>query len=184
MTIEEIKQKYGDPNKGYYINCGMCPLDGLRKCPPRCLGYEDTWKLIQKELGHEHDGCCDCLYEDKLPTQYPCCVCKGTTLPSSEEYETRPDMYEPLEIEHEPIIEVDMVNHPPHYTNGGMEAIDEMIIVFGVKAVMDFCLCNVWKYRKRALHKNQQEDLDKADWYMAKYKELENKLNVGTVQLP
>ena len=66
----------------------------------------------------------------------------------------------------------DMVNHPPHYTQDGIECIDEMIMVFGEATVMDFCLCNVWKYRKRALLKNGQEDLDKANWYMKKYKEL------------
>lgn len=65
----------------------------------------------------------------------------------------------------------DVVNHPSHYTTG-MECIDEMILVFGEAIVADFCLCNVWKYRKRALHKNGREDLDKADWYMNKYKEL------------
>ena len=75
-------------------------------------------------------------------------------------------MPEPKEQDNDP------VNHPSHYTNGGMECIDEMILVFGKAAVMNFCLCNVWKYRKRALHKNGQEDLDKADWYMNKFKEL------------
>ena len=68
----------------------------------------------------------------------------------------------------------DLVNHPSHYTTG-MECIDEMVLVFGEATVADFCLCNVWKYRKRALHKNGQEDLDKADWYMNKFKELVNK---------
>lgn len=66
----------------------------------------------------------------------------------------------------------DMVNHPDHYTQGGMECIDEMLLVFGKEAVKHFCLCNVWKYRKRALFKNKEEDLEKADWYMNKYKEL------------
>ena len=66
----------------------------------------------------------------------------------------------------------DNVNHPSHYTQGGMECIDEMVVVFGKEAVKNFCLCNVWKYRKRALFKNGQEDLDKSDWYMKKYKEL------------
>lgn len=66
----------------------------------------------------------------------------------------------------------DMVNHPDHYTQGGMECIDEMQLVFGTEAVKHFCLCNVWKYRKRALFKNKEEDLDKADWYMNKFKEL------------
>lgn len=66
---------------------------------------------------------------------------------------------------------VDMVNRPPHYTHG-MECIDEMIQVFGVASVMNFCICNAWKYRKRAMYKNGQEDMDKADWYIKKYVEL------------
>lgn len=69
--------------------------------------------------------------------------------------------------------EVDMVNRPPHYNReGGMESIDEMVLVFGKEAVKNFCLCNVWKYRYRAADKNGQEDLKKSDWYMRKYKEL------------
>ena len=67
----------------------------------------------------------------------------------------------------------DMINHPTHYTNGSMECIDEMRMIFGNEAVMNFCLCNAWKYRYRALHKNGEEDLKKADWYIAKYKELQ-----------
>ena len=66
----------------------------------------------------------------------------------------------------------DPVNHPSHYTQGGMECIDEMVMLFGTEAVMHFCVCNAWKYRKRAMFKNGQEDLDKADWYLNKYKEL------------
>lgn len=68
-------------------------------------------------------------------------------------------------------VQDDSVNHPSHYTQG-MEAIDEMIYVFGKETVAHFCLCNVWKYRKRALHKNGLEDLQKSDWYMQKYWEL------------
>ena len=66
---------------------------------------------------------------------------------------------------------MEKVNHPDHY-NRGMECIDEMIAVFGIEAVKNFCICNVWKYRYRASDKNGQEDLDKADWYMKKYVEL------------
>lgn len=71
----------------------------------------------------------------------------------------------------------DPVNHPSHYCQeGSMECIDEMVAVFGKEAVMNFCLCNVWKYRKRALHKNGEEDLKKSDWYMNKYVELKGEL--------
>lgn len=66
----------------------------------------------------------------------------------------------------------DVVNHPNHYCQGGHECIDEMLLVFGVEAVKHFCLLNVWKYRKRALFKNGQQDIEKSDWYMNKYFEL------------
>ena len=65
------------------------------------------------------------------------------------------------------------VNHPKHYNReGGMECIEEMLLIFGREAVKHFCLCNAWKYRYRASDKNGAEDLNKSDWYLAKYKEL------------
>jgi hypothetical protein len=66
----------------------------------------------------------------------------------------------------------DVVNHPNHYTNGGMECIDEMILIFGKEATAHFCLLNAWKYRRRAVFKNGEQDIDKSHWYVAKYKEL------------
>lgn len=71
----------------------------------------------------------------------------------------------------------DVVNHPNHYTNRKIECIDEMIQVFGKQVVMDFCLCNVWKYRYRAFAKNGQEDIAKSDWYMEKYLELKEEID-------
>lgn len=72
--------------------------------------------------------------------------------------------------------EPDYVNHPPHYTrDGAMECIDEMILIFGEERVMNYCLCNAWKYRYRAADKNGEEDIKKSDWYMRKYKELHDK---------
>lgn len=65
------------------------------------------------------------------------------------------------------------VDHPSHYNRpDAMEAIDEMILIFGKEAVKNFCLCNIWKYRYRAADKNGEIDLEKSDWYMKKYKEL------------
>lgn len=65
------------------------------------------------------------------------------------------------------------VDHPKHYNReGAMECIDEMILVFGVEAVKNFCLCNWLKYRYRAAEKNGFTDLQKSDWYLMKYKEL------------
>lgn len=70
------------------------------------------------------------------------------------------------------------VNHPSHYNQCQFEAIEEMIIVFGRDAVIDFCRINAWKYKTRAPFKGKlDDDLKKADWYINKVKELseENK---------
>lgn len=70
----------------------------------------------------------------------------------------------------------DMINHPGHYCReGAMESIDEMEMIFGGRAVMDFCLLNAWKYRYRSADKNGRQDIEKSDWYMKKFKELKRK---------
>lgn len=70
----------------------------------------------------------------------------------------------------------DNVNHPAHYCReGGMECIDEMILLFGIEEVLSFCKLNAYKYRYRAADKNGTEDLAKSDWYLNKYKELKEK---------
>lgn len=74
--------------------------------------------------------------------------------------------------------EHDNVNHPKHYCrDGGMECIDEMLLIFGRSAVMAYCLLNSWKYRYRAADKNGEEDLHKSDWYIRKYKELKEEVD-------
>ena len=56
----------------------------------------------------------------------------------------------------------DTVNHPPYYNTGSIEVIDA-IDDWG----LDFSAGNVVKYIVRAAHKdNQQEDLEKAMWYI------------------
>lgn len=72
---------------------------------------------------------------------------------------------------------ISAVNHPKHYNReGAMECIDEMILLFGLEATMNFCECNAWKYRYRAADKNGEEDLKKSDWYLKKYAELKESL--------
>ena len=115
--------------------------------------------------------------------EYPCPLCSivgdcESTLPEDVERNFKlvsamPD-YKGKKEEDEIVeeVKVDMVNQPPHYKQGGMETIDEMILVFGKEAVANFCICNAWKYRARALYKNQEEDMKKSHWYLKKYKEL------------
>jgi hypothetical protein len=56
----------------------------------------------------------------------------------------------------------DNVNHPPHYTVGGIETID-----FIEAKKLNYNLGNVIKYITRADHKgSRNEDLKKAFWYL------------------
>lgn len=72
---------------------------------------------------------------------------------------------------------MDMVNHPSHYETGQFECIDVMQEVFGLEAVQNFCICNAFKYLYRFKRKNGLEDIQKAQWYLCKYYELEGKKN-------
>ena len=59
--------------------------------------------------------------------------------------------------------------NPDHYKNStSLECIEAMELAFGRKAVLDFCICNAWKYLWRWKNKNGKEDLLKAQWYCDK----------------
>ncbi len=66
----------------------------------------------------------------------------------------------------------DPVNHPAHYCTGKYECIEVMLETQGVEAVMDFCLCNAFKYLFRHKRKNGIQDIEKSIWYLSKYVEL------------
>lgn len=66
----------------------------------------------------------------------------------------------------------DNVNHPQHYTSGKYECIEVMEDIFGKETVMDFCVCNAFKYIFRHRKKNGIEDIEKAMWYLEKYIKL------------
>lgn len=62
----------------------------------------------------------------------------------------------------------DNVNHPSHYETGKFECIEVMEEALGTEAVKGFCLCNAFKYIYRCRNKNGIEDIKKADWYLKK----------------
>ena len=81
------------------------------------------------------------------------------------------DIYKKADEYLEP--EYNPVTRPEHYTNGNIEAIDDMIQIFGKEAVAHFCAVNVWKYLFRRKHKgNEEQDIQKALWYFDKHVEL------------
>lgn len=63
----------------------------------------------------------------------------------------------------------DSVNHPPHYTQGGIECIDAIeAAVTGLHGFEAVCTANALKYLWRWKHKNGVDDLRKAQWYLSK----------------
>lgn len=66
----------------------------------------------------------------------------------------------------------DNVNHPGHYESGKFECIEVMEETQGTEAVLDFCICNAFKYLYRHKRKNGLEDVKKARWYLDKYIEI------------
>ena len=65
---------------------------------------------------------------------------------------------------------VDMVSHPPHYTQGKVEVLD-----FIIDQNLPWCAANVIKYICRYRYKNGVEDLEKAQFYLERHiKELKN----------
>lgn len=59
----------------------------------------------------------------------------------------------------------DMVDRPPHYNQGSIEAINYIRQQLGTGFV-EYCQGNVIKYLHRWKYKNGLEDLEKAQWYL------------------
>jgi hypothetical protein len=61
----------------------------------------------------------------------------------------------------------DMVNHPAHYTAGGIECIDALkAATVGLEGIEAVCTANAIKYLWRWKNKNGVEDLKKSIWYI------------------
>lgn len=117
-----------------------------------------------------------CKYDALMFSDYPCRECKNTAVTDSEEYNARSDMFEPA-TNPEPETENDVINHPSHYTQGGIECIDAMESAFGAAQLAVYCKIAAFKYIWRCERKNGAEDVKKAIWYLNKYLELKGDAN-------
>ena len=69
----------------------------------------------------------------------------------------------------------DQVNHPEHYTAGGIECIDALeAATEGLTGIVAVCAANAIKYIWRFSRKNGTEDIDKAIWYLNRLKKALN----------
>lgn len=78
-------------------------------------------------------------------------------------------MAEPKDVKE---VKEDVINHPSHYTQGGIEAIDAIAAATcNLKGIEAVCTGNAIKYLWRWKEKNGIEDLRKASWYVKRLAE-------------
>lgn len=76
----------------------------------------------------------------------------------------------------------DNVNHPSHYTQGGIECLDAIEASMPAESFQDYCKGNILKYIWRYRFKNGVEDLKKAQFYLGRM--IKSVENMTTTRLP
>lgn len=140
----------------YHFNCKVCH---------KPIKFEnEAWKVFFAQITND-SRCPHCDNPLNPPSVFT------QTL---EHTEYRP----PIKIEIDQIKEQEfnknMVEHPPHYTAGGIECIDAiMAAVEGLTPQEAVCVANVIKYTWRFKRKNGKQDLEKAQWYLKRLTDLQ-----------
>lgn len=128
----------------------------------------DSWDAggaVMSLVKVDYKGCENCKHEVCEEFEEPCVKCKNNFVFGTEDYCTHEFLWEDATSDNP-------VTHPTHYTQGKVQCIDAMESAFGKEAVATWCKLNAFKYIWREQHKNGMEDIDKALWYLNKYKEL------------
>ena len=75
--------------------------------------------------------------------------------------------------EETPVVVPDTVNHPSHYTDGGIECIEAIEAALTNEEFRGYCKGNCMKYIWREKHKGGTESLKKAQWYLDRLIQLD-----------
>jgi len=75
--------------------------------------------------------------------------------------------------EEPPVIQGDTINHPSHYTDGGIECIEAIEAALTNEEFRGYCKGNCMKYIWREKHKGGTESLKKAQWYLDRLIQLD-----------
>ena len=122
--------------------------------------HEDKFQPKEEQSTTEYNGCNDCYYERLGESDAPCCECKHRFEPGTMARLKAKDCFKPKEEKADD--EIDMVNHPQHYSAHGIEPIEYI-----ESHDLNFNLGNVIKYVSRATFKGTElQDLKKAKWYL------------------
>ena len=120
----------------------------------RCVDHSLYEPINKEENNNVLKSCFQCRYLDSSPGDEMCrsCLNHSNFRKKREEMDNKEQK--------------DNIN-PDHYkSETSLECIEAMEIIFGRDAVIDFCVCNAWKYIWRWKHKNGKEDLRKSAWYL------------------
>lgn len=112
-----------------------------------------------------------CPYEYNLPDSSCDISCKECWEKAVKDIKFKDDIEKELieEMNKQPIIVSDSVNHPSHYTHGKIETIDKIEDVLGLEGFQAYCVGNAIKYLDRYKLKNGFEDIKKAKRYLEFY---------------
>ena len=135
------------------FNCTDCPLS--KKYDKETNEYTDTYAYVFDEMSDDMLNKCYNWYKEL--DQASCENAEDSCCNKEQN--------------------VDMVNHPSHYTQGGIECIDCIkSATVGKVGIEAFCVGNAIKYLFRYEEKNGIEDVKKARWYIDRLiRELEEK---------
>lgn len=144
-----------------YVNCKSCKhFDGKMKCTLFCEEVYPDYTRKCSEFDASKAAtivkCGDCIHF----ANRDCPVGNGNTA-ADDECECP---FFSLSANGSKMVS-DNVNHPAHYTAGGIECIDALKAALGDKFI-GFLVGNVLKYCWRYQHKNGLEDLRKAQYYL------------------
>lgn len=76
------------------------------------------------------------------------------------------------DLKEHPVL-VDNVNHPSHYTDGGIECIEAIEAQLTPEEYRGYLKGNVAKYVWREKHKGGIQSLQKAQWYLTRLVDIE-----------
>jgi len=79
-----------------------------------------------------------------------------------------------LTKEEKPVIQEDMVNHPSHYTDGGIECIEAIEAQLSTEELEGYLRGCCIKYQWRWRNKGGVQDLEKCRWYLDRLIQIQN----------
>lgn len=155
-----------------YVNCKSCKhFDGKMKCTLFCEEVYPDYTRKCSEFDASKAAaivkCGDCIHY----ANRDCPVGDGNT---TADYECECPLFA-LSANGSKMVS-DNVNHPAHYTAGGIECVDAMkACVSGLNEMEAVCTSHALKYLWRWKHKNGAEDIRKCIWWLERLlKEIDN----------